>query len=107
VSWNPLDRYPSRGVPDVVAHGPAAPFLETLAQPNRLYWTGLWSSIECRHYTAGVLSVQILGRVRIWHADREVDAGPPARRLVLGLLALNSGRLTTRHAHTQVTSAHS
>lgn len=38
----------------------------------------------------------MLGRLRVWHGDREVDTGPPARRAVLGLLALNAGRLTTR-----------
>lgn len=43
-----------------------------------------------------VLVIQVLGRLRVWHDDREVDAGPPARRLMLGVLALNAGRLTTR-----------
>ncbi|MEV4629485.1 tetratricopeptide repeat protein [Micromonospora sp. NPDC049523] len=43
-----------------------------------------------------MLVVQVLGRLRVWHGDRELDAGPPARRLVLGVLALNAGRLTTR-----------
>ncbi|MFY1633269.1 tetratricopeptide repeat protein [Solwaraspora sp. WMMB335] len=43
-----------------------------------------------------MLVVQVLGRLRVWHGDREVDPGPPARRHVLGLLALNVGRLTTR-----------
>ncbi len=38
----------------------------------------------------------MLGRLRVWHGDREVDTGPPARRLVLGVLALNAGRVTTR-----------
>ncbi|GAA1721094.1 AfsR/SARP family transcriptional regulator [Nonomuraea bangladeshensis] len=46
--------------------------------------------------TVAVLVVQVLGRLRVWHDDREVDAGPPARRLMLGVLALNAGRLTTR-----------
>lgn len=40
--------------------------------------------------------VQVLGRLRVWHGDREVDAGPPARRHMLGILALNAGRLTKR-----------
>ncbi|MGW4467085.1 tetratricopeptide repeat protein [Micromonospora sp. NPDC004704] len=43
-----------------------------------------------------MLVVQVLGRLRVWHGDRELDTGPPARRLVLGVLALNAGRLTTR-----------
>lgn len=43
-----------------------------------------------------MLVIQVLGRLRVWHGDREVDIGPPARRLVLGVLALNAGRLTTR-----------
>ncbi|MFC4114332.1 AfsR/SARP family transcriptional regulator [Nonomuraea zeae] len=53
-------------------------------------------SVEHRLYTVAVLIVQVLGRLRVWHDDREVDAGPPARRLMLGVLALNAGRLTTR-----------
>ncbi|WP_204004884.1 AfsR/SARP family transcriptional regulator [Micromonospora lutea] len=43
-----------------------------------------------------MLVVQVLGRLRVWHGDREVDTGPPTRRLVLGVLLLNAGRLTTR-----------
>ncbi|MEV0607897.1 tetratricopeptide repeat protein [Polymorphospora rubra] len=43
-----------------------------------------------------MLAIQVLGRLRVWHGDRELDAGPPARRLMLGVLALNAGRLTTR-----------
>ncbi|WP_160150265.1 AfsR/SARP family transcriptional regulator [Nonomuraea solani] len=43
-----------------------------------------------------MLVIQVLGRLRVWHDDLEVDAGPPARRLMLGVLALNAGRLTTR-----------
>ncbi|MEV0382688.1 tetratricopeptide repeat protein [Nonomuraea sp. NPDC050643] len=43
-----------------------------------------------------MLVIQVLGRLRVWHDDREIDAGPPARRLMLGVLALNAGRLTTR-----------
>ncbi|MDG4769768.1 tetratricopeptide repeat protein [Solwaraspora sp. WMMD792] len=43
-----------------------------------------------------MLVVRVLGRLRVWHGASELDIGPPARRHMLGLLALNAGRLTTR-----------
>jgi len=44
-----------------------------------------------------MLVVQVLGRVRVWRDGVEADLGPPARRAVLGLLALAGGQPVGRH----------
>ncbi|GIJ57697.1 AfsR/SARP family transcriptional regulator [Virgisporangium aurantiacum] len=42
------------------------------------------------------LRIQVLGRVRGWHGDVELDLGPARRRAVFALLALAAGRPITR-----------
>jgi DNA-binding SARP family transcriptional activator/tetratricopeptide (TPR) repeat protein len=42
--------------------------------------------------------IQVLGPLRVWHGDEEVDLGPPARRAVLGLLVLAGGEPVPRSA---------
>jgi DNA-binding SARP family transcriptional activator len=42
--------------------------------------------------------IQVLGPLRVWHGDEEVDLGPPARRAVLGLLVLAAGEPVPRSA---------
>jgi DNA-binding SARP family transcriptional activator/tetratricopeptide (TPR) repeat protein len=43
-----------------------------------------------------VLRFQLLGPLRAWYDDIEVDLGPPARRAVLGLLVLAGGEPISR-----------
>ncbi|GAB3451327.1 AfsR/SARP family transcriptional regulator [Actinophytocola sediminis] len=42
------------------------------------------------------MRIQVLGPLRVWHGDDEVDLGPPARRAVLGLLLLAGGEPVSR-----------
>ncbi|OLF15466.1 AfsR/SARP family transcriptional regulator [Actinophytocola xanthii] len=44
------------------------------------------------------MRIQVLGPLRVWHGDEEVDLGPPARRAVLGLLVLAGGEPVPRSA---------
>ncbi|HTF50862.1 MAG TPA: winged helix-turn-helix domain-containing protein [Pseudonocardia sp.] len=45
-------------------------------------------------HTQGV-RFSLLGPVRAWHDDREIDLGEPRQRAVLALLLLNLGRPVT------------
>jgi DNA-binding SARP family transcriptional activator len=42
--------------------------------------------------TAGALRLQILGPLRVWRGDAELDAGPRQQRRVLALLMAREGR---------------
>jgi DNA-binding SARP family transcriptional activator/tetratricopeptide (TPR) repeat protein len=41
--------------------------------------------------------VQVLGPVRAWRGDQEMDLGAPQQRAVLAVLALASGKIVSRH----------
>jgi DNA-binding SARP family transcriptional activator len=43
------------------------------------------------------LRVQLLGPVRAWQGERELDAGPPRQRAVLAVLAMAAGKIVSRH----------
>src|SRR5215475_860492 len=42
------------------------------------------------------LRVQVLGPVRAWRGERELDLGPAQQRMVLAVLALAAGRVVSR-----------
>ncbi|MEO3752086.1 BTAD domain-containing putative transcriptional regulator [Streptomyces sp. B6B3] len=42
------------------------------------------------------MRIQVLGPLRVWHGDDEIDLGPPGRRAVLGLLVLAGGEPVPR-----------
>ncbi|GLZ38092.1 BTAD domain-containing putative transcriptional regulator [Actinokineospora sp. NBRC 105648] len=46
--------------------------------------------------TTRSVRIQVLGSLRAWHDDAELDLGPPGRRAVLGLLALAGGDAVAR-----------
>ena len=43
----------------------------------------------------GAVRIQVLGPLRVWHEQGEVELGPPGRRAVLGLLTLAGGEAVT------------
>ncbi len=42
------------------------------------------------------MRIQVLGPLRVWHGDDEIEIGPPGRRAVLGLLVLAGGEPVPR-----------
>ncbi|MEU8658416.1 AfsR/SARP family transcriptional regulator [Actinoplanes philippinensis] len=48
--------------------------------------------MEQRLTSPGAVRLQIMGPLRVWHGDAEVDAGPRQQRCLLALLAARAGR---------------
>ena len=46
----------------------------------------------------GLLLVRLLGPVRAWQGDRELELGGPQRQVVLALLALRANQAATAHS---------